>query len=335
MDGGTRVILVTGASGFVGTRLCEHLRLGLDRPVRAVVHRPERAARLARLDVELTRELDASGCDAVVHLAYATEGSARERRRGTADLAQRAVEAAGTRRLVHVSTAAVWGFDATGVLDESVPPRRAGHPYVDGKIDAEALVRATSSNHVVLRPTNVWGPWGPAFTVGPVTSLREGRVALVGEGAGPANIVYVDNLVHAILRALESPAGTFVVNDGDEPTWRGLYDAYASLGGWEVRNAPAGEERESRVLQAVRSAATSAPARAVARRLLPRAAQARARDAIVASTEFPSPELAALQTSDVRYRTDHAREVLGYDPPVSFERGLGLTADWLRFARLL
>jgi len=329
------VILVTGASGFVGTRLCEQLRLGLDRPVRAVVNRPEHAARLARLDVELTRELDATGCDAVVHLAYATEGSARSRRRLTAELARLAAEAAGTRRLVHVSTTAVWGFDAGGVLDESVPPRRTGHPYVDGKIDAEEAVRATSPNHVVLRPTNVWGPWGPAFTIGPVGALREGRVALVGEGSGPANLVYVDNLVHAILRALDSPSGTFVVNDGDEPTWRGLYDAYASLGAWGVRTAPADEARERRVSKAIRRAATSAPGRAVARRLLPRAAQARAREAVLASPEFPPPELAALQTSGVRYRTDRAREVLGYDPPVSFDRGLELTADWLRFARLL
>jgi nucleoside-diphosphate-sugar epimerase len=335
VDGGAGVILVTGASGFVGTRLCEHLRLGLDRPVRAVVHRPERAARLARLDVELTRELDASGCDAVVHLAYASEGSARDRRRLTAELARDAAEAAGSRRLVHVSTAAVWGFDARGVLDESVPLRRTGHPYVDGKIDAEGAVRETSPNHVVLRPTNVWGPWGPAFTIGPVTALREGRVALVGDGAGAANVIYVDNLVHAILRALESPPGTFVVNDGGEPTWRGLYDAYASLGGWQARSVPAGEARENRVVQSVRSAATSAPVRAVARRLLPPATQARAREAVVASSEFPSPELAALQTSGVRYRTDLARDVLGYDPPVSFERGLDLTADWLRFARLL
>jgi nucleoside-diphosphate-sugar epimerase len=236
---------------------------------------------------------------------------------------------------VHVSTTAVWGFDARGVLDESVPPHRNGHPYVDGKIDAEEAVRETSPNHVLLRPTNVWGPWGPAFTVGPVTALREGRVALVGDGAGPANLVYVDNLVHAILCALDSPPGTFVVNDGDEPTWRGLYNAYASLGSWRVRSVAAGEARENRMLRSVRSAATSAPARAVARRLLPPSAQARAREAVVASSQFPSPELVALQTSGVRYRTDLARDVLGYDPPVSFERGLDLTADWLRFARLL
>ena len=124
------------------------------------------------------------------------------------------------------------------------------------------------------------------------------------------------------------------MNDGDKPTWRGLYDAYASLGGWEVRNAPAGEEREAACCRPCGARRRRLP-RAPSPTMLPRAAQARARDAIVASTELPSPELAALQTSDVRYRTDHAREVLGYDPPVSFERGLGLTADWLRFARLL
>lgn len=330
------MIFVTGASGFVGTRLCEHLRLGLGVPVRALVHRPEHAVRLARLDVEIVRELVVDGCDAIVHLAYVTEGTARARRRGTAELARRVAEAAaGRRRFVHVSTVAVWGFDAHGVLDESVPIRRIGHPYVDGKIDAEEAVRATTADHVVLRPTNVWGPWGPAFTVGPVTALRAGRVALVGDGAGPANLVYVDNLVHAILRAIESPPGTFVINDGDEPTWRGFYEAHARLGGWEVRTAARSEVPSNSLLLGLKGAAAHPAARAVARRLLPERARDRARAVVAGAPDFPPPELAALQTSTVRYPTDRAREVLGYDPPVSFERGLELTERWLRFARLL
>ena len=330
------MIFVTGASGFVGTRLCEHLRLGLDVPVRALVRRPERAVRLARLDVELARELDLDGCRAVVHLAYSTEGPARRRRRATAELARRVAAAAGPRRLVHVSTAAVWGFDARGLLDEAVAPRRTGHPYVDGKIDAEAAV-AAAQNAVVLRPTNVWGPWGPAFTIAPVAALREGNVALVGTGSAPANLVYVDNLAHAIVRALDAPRGTYVINDGDEPTWRGLYDAYAALGGWNVRTAErsALPRPNSRLVRATRGAAEYPAVRALARRFLPARAQRRARAAVVTSPAFPSDELVALQTSGVRYRTDRARDVLGYDPPVSFDHGLRLTAAWLRFARLV
>lgn len=330
------MIAVTGASGFVGTRLCEHLRLGLRVPVRALVHRPERAVRLARLDVELATELrGAQEADAVVHLAYATEGTSSARARVTEALARTVAEAAGERRLVHVSTTAVWGFDARGLLDESVPLRRTGHPYVDGKIAAEEAVRAVSPNHVILRPTNVWGPWGPAFTIAPVTALRDAQAALVGNGAAPANLVYVDNLVHAILRALEAPTGTYVVNDGEEPTWRGLYDAYAAIGGWTVRTVPVdGVPRRSRIRSVAADVAAHPAARKVARRVLGRAKQ-RVSGALATAGELPSPELAALQTSGVTYDTTRARRVLGYDAPVSFEQGLRLTEEWLRFARLV
>jgi len=330
------VILVTGASGFVGTRLCEHLRLGLGRPVRALIHRPERAARVARLDVELARTLDLRGCDAIVHLAYATTGTARTRRRGTEALARRVADAAGDRRLVHVSTAAVWGFDARGVLDETSPARPSGDAYVDGKLAAEAAVRAASANHAILRPTNVWGPWGPAFTVAPVRALREGGVAVVGAGAGPANVVYIDNLCHAIVEALDADAArgeTFIVNDPEQPSWRELYDAYASIGGWSVRTVEPSElPRPSRLRAAAAELAAHPRARALARALPGRD---RVRAAIQPAAGLPSPELAALQTSGVAFATDKARRVLGYAPPVTFERGMRLTEEWLRFARLV
>jgi nucleoside-diphosphate-sugar epimerase len=343
------MILVTGASGFVGARLCEHLRLGLDRPVRALYHRAERAARLARLDVELVQgdladpasiARAVEGCDAVVHCAYGNEGTPRRRRELTGAAAGTVAEAAravGVLRFVHLSSVAVWGFDPSGTLDETAPVRRTGDAYVEGKIDSEQAVHAALPSATVLRPTNVWGPWAPAFTVGPVLALRDGAVGLVGDGASAANLVYVDNLCHAILRALERDEArgqTIVVSDGG-PSWRGLYDAYAAIGGWTVRTAPADAVPRPTLAKRVATGLAGYPAaRAVAGRLLGRATP-RVRGALGPPSGFPSPELVALQTADVTYDTTRARRVLGYDPPVTFEQGLRLTEEWLRFARLL
>src|SRR4051794_18661720 len=153
-----RRVLVTGASGFVGCRVAEWLRLGRGYDVRAGVHRPENAARLARLDVELTR-LDlgdaaslarsGGGGDAVVHCAYGTSGAAKERRvltgAATGQIAE-AARAAGVQRFVHLSSVAVWGFaPGARTLDESVPFAPSEDPYVGGKQASEAALAQAAS----------------------------------------------------------------------------------------------------------------------------------------------------------------------------------------------
>jgi nucleoside-diphosphate-sugar epimerase len=353
-------ILVTGASGFVGTRLCEHLRLAHDATVRGTVHDPAHAVRLARLDVErvnvdladassLERALD--GCDAVVHCAYGTTGSARTRRKLTgeatgtlAELARRA----GVRRFVHLSSVAVWGLaQQDRELDESVPTTPVGQPYVDGKIESERGVTAAHERGlatVVLRPTNVFGPWAPAFTIGPAQAISSGNVALIGDGATPANHLYVDNLLHAIERALESDraiGGTFVVSDPEVISWRELYEAYA--GQREVHSLPSDEyrrltDKNRRPRALLMAAGDHAGLRSAGRFALRLVPGAKARVLQIAgggAAALPSEELAALHLSDVRFKLDRAREMLGYDPPVSLPEALRLTGEWLRFARLI
>jgi len=381
-----RRILVTGASGFIGSRLCEHLILAHDATVRGTYHSAARAARVARLGIELvqldladpaTIEAAVDGCDAVVHCAYGLEGGARTRRELTGAATGRVAEAArrlGARRFVHLSSVAVWGFDAgPGEIDEAAPTRRSGHPYSDGKIDAEEAVAQAGARGlptVVLRPANVYGPWSALWTVAPVRALRAGAPVLVGEGATPAGTVYVDNLVSAIVLALsgEGAVGrTFVVVDEDDLSWRALYEAYAalwtpplpvhslSLDEWRrrtKRKASFGAVlRDARSLlrspeaaALVRVAAERPALRHIAGRMLRfapsrrerlRAAITPARIPGAAPAEaLPAPELAAVQTSGAVYRA-HGLRSLGWAPPVESERALALTAEWLRFPREL
>jgi nucleoside-diphosphate-sugar epimerase len=380
-------VLVTGASGLVGCRLCEHLRLGADAAVRGTFHTAARAARVARLDVELVRadladaaalERAVAGCDAVVHCAYGTTGSARDRRALTGaatGVLARAALRAGVRRFVLLSSAAVWGFAPDAAeLDESVPARPTGHPYVDGKLDAERELLATAHGGlpaVVLRPGNVFGPYAEAFTAWPVRALRAGAPVLVGDGSTPANTVYVDNLVAAVVRALEREEAvgeTFVVSDDDGVTWRTLLGAYArmaqppldvvALSGPEYRRLRkrrlgsalrelAAVARSPEARELVRLAAAQPSLREAAGRvavLVPggrrraRAWTERARAAplaVGAAPLLPSEELAALQTSRAVLRSSKARRVLGWEPPVPFGRALELTEAWLRFSRLV
>jgi nucleoside-diphosphate-sugar epimerase/predicted dehydrogenase len=254
-----RRVLVTGASGFIGCRVAEVLRFGEGWDVRALVHNPGRAGRLARLPVEmvlgdlrcrddLVRAVE--GCDAVVHCAYGTAwGQARAIRaatvEGTRYLAE-AARAAGVRRLVHLSTVAVHGYRVTGDLDEGTPVRPDDDIYAETKAVAEKVITQAARaglSAVTLRLANVYGPFSGPYTVRPVQQLAHGLPVLLGDGSNPSNTVFVDNVVEAIVRGLEAPddvvrGQTFTISDGDDLTWADFYRHYAEALGLKLRSVP-------------------------------------------------------------------------------------------------
>ena len=232
-------ILVTGATGFIGSRLCERLSLDYRIAYRPLVRNYARAARIARLDTELVggdlQDADSlaravQGCDAVVHLAHSDDRTAA---RETALLVK---ACAHVRRFVHVSSMAVHGPAPTApVVDESTPIRRWGEAYSDAKAAAEAVVMAAAQRGelpaVVLRPTIVYGPYSP-FVTSIVDDARRGYVSLVDGGRGVCNAVYVDDVCDAILAALcrdDAVGEAFLVTGDDRITWRDFIQTFAGM----------------------------------------------------------------------------------------------------------
>jgi len=264
---GLRRILITGATGFIGCRVAEILALRDGWQVRALVHNPSSAARLARLPVEMvvgdlrSREdvvRAAEGCDGVIHCAIGTTWRQRERVEvnvdGTRNLADAALSV-GVQRFVHISSIAVHGTSVTGILDESTPVRpKKGDPYGQSKAEAERVIaRAVRKGlpAVILRPGVVYGPFGPTVTIRPVQHLLAGSLVLVGCSDTPSNTVYVDNLVEAIIRALEAPGElvngqVFAISDDDHFTWGEFFGYFAQAFGVQVRTISRDELRQLR-----------------------------------------------------------------------------------------
>ena len=266
-------VLVSGAGGFLGTRLCRELSERGEEPV-AMVRRPgsgpagiqEAVADLADAE-SLRRALDSSGPEAVVHLAAEIASQRSEERirevnvEGTRRLIE-AAKAAGCRRFVFAST--VVTGDAHGELLEPGGALPVQTAYGRSKQEGERLVRESGLEAIVIRPSHVYGPGG-WFEHEFVSRLRQpGRFAVIGRGENWWDVVRDVDVVSAFALALErAPAGS-VYHVADDTPVR-FYDfvalAASALGvgaprrvpTWVARIAAGGDP----VLAATRSARSS------------------------------------------------------------------------------
>jgi uncharacterized protein YbjT (DUF2867 family) len=219
-------VLVTGGTGFIGPHVVHALR-ARDVPVRALVRDRGRASRLAAWGVELFEgdvtdpsSLDSAcaGVDAVIHLVAIIKGSRTDFERvmsqGTRNLVA-AAQTAGVRRIVLAS--------ALGLDERS----KDAVPYFAAKWEMERAVREAAPEHVIFRPSFVFGKDGGALP----TFVRLARFApvtpIVGPGTQRLQPIWVEDVAEYYSRALDQPeaAGrTFELGGPDVVTWNEFWE---------------------------------------------------------------------------------------------------------------
>lgn len=256
-----RTCVVTGAAGFIGSRLCALLLddgwtvRGVDRltDFTPVAEKRRRLAalgargRFAFLRRDLARDDIADalrGADVVFHLAgqagvrdsFGAGAQAHVERnvRATERLAQ-AMARRGGGRLVLASSSSVYG-DAPGrPLREDDRPR-PGSPYAVTKLAAEGVARSLVRDAVVLRYFTVYGPGqrpDMAFHRFAEAALRRLPAPLHGDGTQVRDFTYVDDAVAATIAAAERGAGVLNVGGGSPAS---LNAALAHIG--DIAGAP-------------------------------------------------------------------------------------------------
>lgn len=312
-------VLLTGASGFVGSAVRRSLRQeGVTvRPV----FRHETSFRQLDAGIDATvlqasfdgdtdwrtavAEIDTVvHCAARVHVMHDTVAEPLTEFRkintcGTINLARQAA-AAGVQRFVFISSVKVNG--------EITPP---GHPFTTGQTPAPAdpygiskweaeqqlrtLSAETAMEVVIIRPALVYGPGVKANFLNMMKWLYKGVPLPLGALHNKRSLVALDNLVDLIVTCIDHPGAanqTFLVSDGEDLS-------------------------TTELLQRMSQALGKQP------RLLPVPAWMLETAAKVVGRQSTAQRLCGSLQVDI----SHTRERLGWTPPVSVNAALQKTAQ--------
>lgn len=310
-------ILITGCNGFIGKALTERCRLSGWRVIGAVRTNPK-MTESGDIPVKVIGDIGPDtdwgnalmGMDIVVHLAAHVETGEKKNQgqreffrvntAGTEHLAHCAAQA-GVRRFVFLSSIKVHGEASNAFLKESDPPRPSCF-YSWSKFNAEKTLwnvsDSTGMEAVVLRPPMVYGPRVKGNFLKLLDVISSGVPLPLGSVQNRRSLIYVGNLVDAILTTLHHPnaaGGTFLVADAQPVSTPELIRKTARLMGAPVRliRFPVG--------------------------LLNLAGRAMHRSAQVERL-----------TNSLWADTREIQARLGWRPRISFDQGLGETVTWYR-----
>ena len=226
-------ILVTGADGFIGSHLVEHLvKMGCDVKAFVYYNSFNSWGWLDTLDEKMLRNIEVfsgdirdpngvraavKGCDVIMHLAaliaipysyHSPDTYIETNIKGTLNIVQAAREF-GVQRVIHTSTSEVYGTAMFVPITES-HPLQGQSPYSASKIGADQIAQSFFHSFetpvAVIRPFNTYGPRQSARAVIPtiITQLASGLKEIkLGAISPTRDFNYVQDTVRGFVAVAE------------------------------------------------------------------------------------------------------------------------------------
>lgn len=215
-------ILVTGGTGYIGSKLIPALREA-GHSVRLLA-RTAPAIMPAKLEVVAGDIRDAQavaaavkGCSHVVHLAGVPDGQNKDVAEAINTGAFPAlIAAAGAEgaRLIFMSSSALYGAGAAEECREDSPLKPLS-PYASQKLAGEQMLAASALDYTIIRPGAVCG-MAPAMRMDVLSHLlvrdacTKGTITVAG-GSHARPHLHVSDLARAVVLLLDHPAATRAV----------------------------------------------------------------------------------------------------------------------------
>ena len=241
-------VLITGASGFMGAKLCKALSERGDK-IRALIFPGENYSHIAEFisetkegDITKPQTLDGigEGMGVVYHLAARVLDYGKRDEfygpifDGTRNMLEACADKSG--RFVYISSICACGTGRHNKgMNESDPCIRTGVYYGDAKLDAEELVKTYKDRfqkgYVIIRPANVTGPRS-VWVAELGNTIRDSLFAYFDSGRYSASLIYIDNLVDGLILAgtKENAANqTYFFRDDWDVTWKQYLDDLAAM----------------------------------------------------------------------------------------------------------
>ncbi len=237
-------ILITGANGFVGSKLCEYFINVKKYNVVGLVRKTSNLNFLLPFKKKLKlvhgdiRDKDSirkafKNIEIVIHPAGYTNdwGNIQLFRdinvRGTKNIAELCLEN-NVKHLIHFSTINVYGFGGRVNADEKTKIRKTKYPYsitkLEGERTIEHFIKTFKLPATIVQPGQIYGPNDRTMSYKIIEALLKKQFAVCNNGKNLMSTLYIDNLIQAISLILKnrkkSIGEKYIITDNLKISWR-------------------------------------------------------------------------------------------------------------------